>query len=143
LYNKIWVKILINGHLCDSIDIKRGYTYGDAFICAFFILGIDPIIPTIIRDPVIRIAEIKTKRTNTEVKCKAGAYADDVRALCRGDRSVQRMFEQHEKLTHRSGLKLNAEKTVILALNKGRSLTYDKEYCEQRFFFQTVVLQKS
>jgi hypothetical protein len=100
--------------------------------CGFFILGIDPLIRNINRDPTIRSVEIKTKRTNREVKCKAGAYADDVHAICRVDRrNVCRVFEQYEKLTCRSGLELNSDKTGILALNGVRSLKYDIKYCEQ------------
>jgi hypothetical protein len=73
------------------------------------------------------------------VKCKAGAYADNVHVTCRGGkRSVLRVLEQYEKLTRRSGLELNAEKTELLALNGGKSLTYDIEYCEQRFDIKTL-----
>ncbi len=60
---------------------------------ALFILGIDPLIRNINNDPTIRNIDIKTKKTNREVKCKAGAYADDVHVICRSDRgSVCRVF---------------------------------------------------
>jgi hypothetical protein len=73
------------------------------------------------------------------VKCKAGAYADDVHVICRSDRrSVRRVFEQYEKLTQRSGLELNADKTEILTLNGERSLIYDIKYLEQKFDIITV-----
>jgi hypothetical protein len=139
LYSKISAKILINGHLSDSIDIERGYKQGDALSCAFFILGIDPLIRNINKDPLIRTVEIKTKITGKEVNYKDGAFADDVDVICRADNgSVQRVFEQYEKLTVRSGLELNAEKTEILALNTGRRLTYDVMYCGQNFTISTV-----
>ena len=138
LYSRITAKILINGHLSDSIDIERGYKQGDALSCAFFILGIDPLIRNINKDPVIRIVEIRTKMTEKEVNYKAGAYADDVDIICRADRrSVQRVFEKYKKLTLRSGLELNADKTEILALT-GRRLTYDVNYCGQKFAISTV-----
>jgi hypothetical protein len=61
------------------------------------------------RDPVYRSVEIKTKRTKTEVKYKAGVYADDVHAVCGGKiRRVLGVLEQYETLTHRSGLELNS-----------------------------------
>jgi hypothetical protein len=105
LYSKISAKILLNGHLSDSTDIKRGYKQGYALSCAFFILGIDPLIRNIHRDPEIRIVEIRTKITKSKLKYKVGAYADDVNMTCCGDRrSVKRVFEQYEKLTCRSGL---------------------------------------
>jgi hypothetical protein len=33
---------------------------------------------------------------------------------------------------------LNTEKTEILALNSGKSLTYDIEYCGEKFEIKTV-----
>jgi hypothetical protein len=47
LYHKITAKILINGHLSDSIDTNRGYKQEDALSCALFILSIDPLIRNI------------------------------------------------------------------------------------------------
>ena len=139
MYSKISAKILINGHLSDSIDIERGYKQGDALSCAFFILGIDPLIRNINKDPLIRTVEIKTKITGKEVNYKDGAFADDVDVICRADNgSVQRVFEQYEKLTIRSGLELNADKTEILVWNTGRRLTYDVMYCGQNFAISTV-----
>jgi hypothetical protein len=96
LHSKITAKILVNGHLSESIDIERGYKQGDALSCAFFILGIDPLIRNTNNDPTIRRIDIKTKKTKREVKCKAGAYADDVHVICRSDkRSVHRVFKQY------------------------------------------------
>jgi hypothetical protein len=52
--------------------------------------------------------------------------------ICRGDKSsVQRVFEEYERLTCRPRLELNAEKTEILALNPGRSLNYDNRKTNQ------------
>jgi hypothetical protein len=78
LYSKISSQLLINGHLSDIIDIKRGYKQVDALSCAFFILGIDPLIRNMKRDPVIKSAEIRAKITKSTVKFKAGAFAEDV-----------------------------------------------------------------
>jgi hypothetical protein len=53
-------------------------------------------------------------------------------------RSVQRVFEQNEKLTCTSELELNAKKIEILALNTGRSLTNDLEYYGIKFQIKNV-----
>ena len=61
--------------------------------CAFFLLGIDPLIRNKYRDPVIRSVEIRAKVTKSTGKCKAGAFDDNVNAICRGDiKIVQRVF---------------------------------------------------
>ena len=61
---------------------------------------------------------IITLRTREEVKIKAGGFADDVHVLCRADdESVKGIFRQYERLTKKSGLELNAEKTEILSMH--------------------------
>ena len=53
-----------------------------------------------------------------EIKLKAGAYSDDALTLCGSDNeSVKGVFKQYERLTRKSGLELNAEKTEILSLH--------------------------
>ena len=139
LYSRISAKILINGHLSISIDIERGFKQGDDLSCAFFILCVDPLIRNINADSAIRKVEIKSRLTKTEVNYKIGAFADDVDVVCKSDQaSVQRVFEQYEKLTRRSGLELNADKTEILALHTGRSLTYNVSYNGHTFAISTV-----
>jgi hypothetical protein len=54
LYSKISAKILINGHLSDNFDIKRGQKQGDTLNCALFILGIYPLIRNLNGDPIIK-----------------------------------------------------------------------------------------
>jgi hypothetical protein len=56
-------------------------------------------------------------------ECKAGAFADNFNAIC-----VQKVFKQYERLTSKSEVKLNADKTEILALNTGKSLTYHNSF---------------
>jgi hypothetical protein len=81
MFSTITAKVPISGHQSESFDIKCGYKQGDALSCAFFILGFDLLKRNINRAPIIKIIEIKTKITNRDVKCKAGAYADDVHVL--------------------------------------------------------------
>ena len=59
-----------------------------------------------------------TLRTREEVEMKSGGYADDVHVLCKADdESVRGIFRQYERLTRKSGLELNAEKTEILSMH--------------------------
>jgi hypothetical protein len=86
-------KILLNGHLSDSIDIKKGNNQGNTLSCAFFILEIHLLIRNVNKDTVIKNVEIRTNINKSRVKCKAGAYADDVSAICKSDRNnVQMVF---------------------------------------------------
>ena len=72
---------------------------------------------------------LETKITKEKVGAKAGGFADDVGAVCKSDAlSVQKVFTQYERLTRRSGLTLNADKTEILALHSDKKITYDIEY---------------
>ena len=54
LYNDVSAKIMINGHLSESVDIKRGFKQGDAS-SKFFILVIDPLIRNIIMSREIKV----------------------------------------------------------------------------------------
>ena len=73
--------------------------------------------------------ELKTPIDKEDIGFKAGAFADDVGALCKGDsRSVQRVFTQYERLTRKSGLVLNADKTEILVLNSDLEHIYSVFY---------------
>ena len=44
IYKNISARILINGHLSDTVKIYRGFKQGVAFSCGIFITSIDPII---------------------------------------------------------------------------------------------------
>jgi hypothetical protein len=58
-----------------------------------------------------------------------GAFADDVGAICKGDpASVQRVFTQYERLSKKSGLVLNAEKTEILLLHTNQTRIFRIRY---------------
>ena len=105
LYNGLSAKLMINGFRSKMIRILRGMKQGDSLNCAIFIICIDPLIRNLNADIRIREIELKTNITKQDIKFKAGAFADDVGALCRSDNaSIQSVFEQYEKLTKRSGL---------------------------------------
>ena len=129
LYKDISARVLINGFLSDKINIERGVKQGDALSCAIFILCIDPLLRNINADQDIKIVEVITRMSRQQVNYKAGGFADDINVICGGDRgSVQRIFVQYERLTKRSGLTLNADKTEILALHTEDIIEYEVEY---------------
>ena len=129
LYNDISAKVLINGYLSEKINIERGVKQGDALSCAIFILCIDPLLRNLNADAEIKTIKVKTKLSKIDVNYKAGGYADDINVLCKSDRgSLQRIFWHYERLTKRSGLTLNADKTEILALNSDEIIEYDVIY---------------
>ena len=91
---------------------------GDALSCGIFILCIDPLIRNINNDRNIKIISIEMRFTKEKIDYKAGAVADDVGVICGNDlRSIQGVFKQLERLTRRSGLELNTDKTEILLLH--------------------------
>ena len=85
------------------------------------------------------MVEIKTKISNQCVNYKAGGFADDINIICRGNQiSIRRIFWQYERLTRRSGLTLNADKTEILVLHTEDILEYEVEYEERNLKIKSV-----
>jgi exonuclease III len=139
IYKDITAKILINGHLSRIIRILRGMKQGDALSCAIFIICIDPLIRNLNSHNEIKAIELTTSITGENVNYKAGAFADDVGAVCKGDiKSVQNVFTQYEKLTRKSGLELNADKTEILVLGSNRIRLYKVKYMGREVTIRTI-----
>ena len=73
------------------------------------------------------------------LKNKAGAFAEDVEVLCGGDiLSVKKVFKQYEKLTRRSGLQLNVDKTEILVLMNEEIRNYLVNYNGRQINISTL-----
>ena len=82
---------------------------------------------------------IKTSKSKVDIEYKTGAFADDVGVICGADTaSVNGVFRQYERLTNRSGLVLNAEKTEILSLTNDRQTVYDINYNGSSFKITTI-----
>ncbi len=131
LYSNITARILVNGFTTEPIQIKRGVKQGDALSCAIFIICIDPILRNINKN-----SNIKSVRINRDKNFmyKAAAYADDISIICKNEsESVQQVFKEYEKLTKRSGLELNADKTEILILNTENKSNFCFEYNDNSF----------
>jgi exonuclease III len=127
LYQNITARILVNGYLSESLRIERGVKQGDALSCAIFILCIDPLLRNLNKSKIIKGIDI---RNNTEIiKFKSAAFADDVSVICKNEKnSIQGVFDEYNRLTTRSGLELNADKTEILRLNNADLETFNFEY---------------
>ena len=61
---------------------------GDALSFAIFIICIDPLIRNLNADMEIKMINLETK-IGKKINFKAGAFADDVGALCKGDINTQ------------------------------------------------------
>jgi len=137
LYKDITARILINGFKSESIAIQRGVKQGDALSCAIFVICIDPLLRNINKSKIVKQIKLDTK--NSKLFFKAGAYADDVSVICENERnSIRGVFNEYNKLTVRSGLELNAEKTEILRLNTNQVLKVQIEYFGKLFSINTV-----
>jgi exonuclease III len=128
LYRDITARILVNGYTTESIKIQRGVKQGDALSCAIFIICIDPLIRNLNKNDEIKEIRI---HNNRKVHFKAAAFADDISVICNNNPGcIQQVFSEYERLTIRSGLELNADKTEILILNsneiKKLKFTYNK-----------------
>ena len=131
LYGDITARIMVNGFMSESIRIGRGVKQGDALSCALFIICIDPILRNINNNK--KIEEIN----KNGFKC--AAYADDISIICKNNlKSIQQVFEEYSRLTMRSGLELNADKTEILILNNGRVEEMNIVYNNENITIKTV-----
>jgi exonuclease III len=135
LYKGITARILVNGYTTEPIQILRGVKQGDALSCAIFIICIDPLLRNLNNNKLIKAVKIG----RSGIRFKAAAYADDVSVVCKEDQeSIQQVFMEYEKLTKRSGLELNADKTEILMLNAMNEKILQIKYMDKIFKIMTV-----
>ena len=112
LYSDLRSDILLNGRIVKGYKICRGVKQGDALSCILFILCMEPLIRNIAENP--RITAIHSEHLG-QIIPKVYAYADDVNCAIKRSRSgLQALFYEYERLTRRSGLELNADKTEIM-----------------------------
>jgi hypothetical protein len=135
----------VNGFKTDKISINRGVKQGDALSCALFILCIDPLIRNIKANPRINGVEMTSKLTRKSIEYKVNGYADDIAiTIMNNPTSVNQLFKEYERLTIKSGLELNADKTEILNLSpteingKSKKVTIAFEYMNIKYKVETV-----
>jgi hypothetical protein len=139
LYKNITAKIMINGFYSEAIQIERGVKQGDALSCALFIICIDPVLRNINANDIIKPVTIK----NAKFHFKVAAYADDISVICcRTSRSISEVFREYERLTRRSGLELNADKTEILNLKPDGIIKIKFEYNKEKYEVNSVTKMK-
>ena len=145
LYTDLTATILVNGFKTDKININRGVKQGDALSCALFILCIDPLIRNIKANCQIKGVIVTSKSTRKNMEYKVNGYADDIAITIMNDQdSVNQLFKEYERLTMKSGLELNADKTEILNLGpSGKNseinrITIEFKYMNNTFKVEAV-----
>ncbi len=94
------------------------------------------------RNDKIKAVYPKSKISKIQVDHKASGFADDVSIISKNDiESVEQIFYEYQRLTLKSGLRLNAEKTEILHLNGG-TITHEVEYCNEIYKIVSVKVLK-
>jgi hypothetical protein len=139
LYKDLTSRILVNGFKGESFKIERGVKQGDALSCAIFIICIDPLLRNLNKSAKIQEINIVKNKKQQRIGYKAAAYADDISVICRNDQqSIQQIFNEYGRLTVRSGLELNADKTEVLILNREIREIITINYLKKEVEIETV-----
>ena len=137
LYKDLSARVMVNGFMSEKIDIKQGVKQGDALSCALFIICIDLVLRNINANTKIEAVKIEGRKKNQQ-NYKGAAFADDISVICGANKtSVQQVFYEYDRLTEKSGLELNANKTEILKINQ-ENTTITFNYQNQSFKVKTV-----
>ena len=112
LYKNQRVDIILNNQTAGSYKIRNGVKQGDALSCILFILGIEPLLRNVEQDK-----KLKNIVLNETKIPKIISYADDVACLIHPSQTnLDIIFKHYERMTAKSGLKLNADKTELIQL---------------------------
>ena len=123
LYSELRSDILINGKVVPGFKIKRGVKQGDSLSCILFVMAVEPLLRNIENNGQIE----PVLSTNLGALPKSFAYADDVTCVMRRNlSSLKTLFKEYERLTRRSGLELNADKTEIMKINQRNHLPHEE-----------------
>ena len=137
LYKELSSNVLVNGKIVKGFNILRGFKQGDALSCILFLISMEPIIKNIQSNDLIE--EIEIRSLNSSIP-KVFCYADDLNPVIKNNlRSLQELFKEYERLTRKSGLQLNAEKTEIIRLKKTNceQLSLKVKYLNDEFVIKT------
>ena len=136
LYSDLKTDIIINGKVVPGFRIKKGVKQGDALSCILFIMCMEPLIRNIERNQAIEPIVSNTLMCNVP---KTFAYADDVNCLMKdSEASLQELFKEYERLTKKSGLELNANKTELMRLGSEDKRTYQVQYKERNHIIDSM-----
>ncbi len=138
LYKDLQNDIIINGKIGDGYSLRNGVKQGDALSCSLFILAMEPLLRNISKNSTI--TAIKSRSINYTWP-KIIGYADNVTIITENtNNSVREIFQEYERLTKASGLKLNADKTEKFNITSqnvtGALATNNVTYCQTRYLIQ-------
>jgi hypothetical protein len=112
LYSKLQNDLLIDGGVAGSHNVTNGVKQGDALSCTLFILAMEPLIKNIEKNDKIKCIESLALQYKWP---KVVGYADDITCITTNEvECKQAIFDEYERFTKMSGLRLNADKTEIL-----------------------------
>ena len=130
LYSDLTTNIMINGKIVNGFRILRGVKQGDSLSCIIFIICMEPMLRNIEANQ--DITRIKSDQLGQLPKTYA--YADDVNCtISDNQESLQAVFCEYERLSTRSGLVLNADKTEIMTLGSDQPRNLEVMYLGKRY----------
>ena len=137
LYRDLKTDIIINGRIVPGFKVNRGVKQGDALSCILFIMSIEPLLRNIETNPAIEILCSETLNMNLP---KVYAYADDISCLMVDSvGSIQALFQEYERLSNKSGLELNADKTELMKIGNNEESEYNVIYRGQNHLLKSQV----
>ena len=134
LYKELATDIIINGKICKGFNILRGVKQGDALSCIIFIMCMEPLLLNIEQNAAIECIN------SEQLGClpKVYAYADDVNCtIKKSQMSLENLFFEYERLSRRSGLILNADKTEIMSLGSNEPARFTIDYLDASYVVAT------
>ena len=135
LYKDKKTYIIINGRITSGFLVKRGVKQGDSLSCILFIMCMEPLLRNIEAND--RIEPIYTNSLGCFLP-KSYAYADDVNATIKDNpESMQALFDEYQRLTKKSGLELNADKTEVLRVGSIGEIAYPVTYMDSVHLIQS------
>ena len=139
LYSELKTDIIINGRIVSGFNILRGVKQGDSLSCILFIICMEPLLRNL--ESNASITPIRTEALGELPK--AYAYADDVNCtITNSQAAVQAVFTEYERLSKRSGLVLNADKTEVLSLGTADLTSFNVVYMGRHYDIRTKPIIK-
>ena len=147
LYSELSTDIIINGRIVKGYNILRGVKQGDSLSCILFIICMEPLLRNIENNHTVEPISSEALGDLPKVY----AYADDVNGTLKDSAvGLQSVFNEYERLTRRSGLQLNADKTEVMRLGTADQMSYHILYMNTQYVIETknkikingVVLQR-
>uniref|UniRef100_A0A803TK36 Reverse transcriptase domain-containing protein n=1 Tax=Anolis carolinensis TaxID=28377 RepID=A0A803TK36_ANOCA len=130
IYTKQRARIIINGQLSDTLEIKKGTRQGCLLSPLLFILTLDILMETIRKNRELK--GLSTKNNSYKTR----AYADDIVCIIEEPTDkIKRWLDVIEKFGEIAGIKINRGKTKILTKNISQS---HKEELQQKTGIEIV-----